>query len=92
MIELAFNSSLSLKRFVKNNNDGSKQFSEPVTLDCYREDKLTKVLSASGEEVTSKTNYFTTQEIGINDIIDDNQVITVEKFTMFGCKYYRSYT
>lgn len=92
MIEMAFNASLKLKRFVKNNNDGSRVFSDEVELPCYKEIKDTKVLSNAGEEVISKSNYFTTEQVGKNDIIDGNQVLTVEYFNMLGCSYYRSYT
>lgn len=92
MIEIAFNTSLQLKRFVKNNNDGSKVFADPVSIKCYKEIKDTKVLSNAGEEIVSKSNYFTIEKINKNDIIDGNQVLTVEYFSMLGCEYYRSYT
>lgn len=92
MIDLAFNSTLRLERFIKNNNDGSKNFDTPVNISCYKEDKITKVLTSNGEEIMSKSNYFTIDKIGENDIIDGNQVLTIEHFNMLGCEFYRSYT
>lgn len=91
MIEFAFNSTLKIKRFIKNNYDGSRQYANETTLPCYKEEKTTKVLSATGEEVLSKTNYWTTAKITTNDIIDDNQILNVEHFSMLGISYYRSY-
>ena len=92
MIEIAFNSELSLEKWLKNNYDGSKEFYTPKNIPCYKEEKITKVLSATGEEIVSKSNYFTTQKITTNDLIDGEQVLSVEIFSMLGCSYYRSYT
>ena len=91
MIEFAFNSTLKIKRFIKNNYDGSRQYTNETTLPCYKEEKTTKVLSSTGEEVLSKTNYWTTAKITTDDIIDDNQILNVEHFSMLGISYYRSY-
>lgn len=91
MIEFAFNSTLKIKRFIKNNYDGSRQYANETTLPCYKEEKTTKVLSSTGEEVLSKTNYWTTAKITTDDIIDDNQILNVEHFSMLGISYYRSY-
>lgn len=91
MIEFAFDSTLKIKKFIKNNYDGSKQYSTETTLPCYKEEKTTKVLSTTGEEVLSKTNYWTKGKITVNDIIDDNQILNVEHFSMLGVSYYRSY-
>lgn len=92
MIELAFNSEVMLTRWLKNNYDGSKEFEDPISISCYKEEKINKVLSANGEETVSKSNYFTTYKVTTNDLIDGEQVISVEYFSMFGCTYYRSYT
>ena len=91
MIEFAFNSTLKIKRFIKNNYDGSRQYANETTLPCYKEEKTTKVLSSTGEEVLSKTNYWTTAKITTDDIIDDNQILNVEHFSILGISYYRSY-
>lgn len=91
MIEFAFNSTLKIKRFIKNNYDGSRQYTNETTLPCYKEEKTTKVLSSTGEEVLSKTNYWTTEKITTDDIIDDNQILNIEHFSMLGISYYRSY-
>lgn len=91
MIEFAFNSTLKIKKFIKNNYDGSRQYANETTLPCYKEEKTTKVLSSTGEEVLSKTNYWTTAKITTDDIIDDNQILNVEHFSMLGISYYRSY-
>lgn len=91
MIDFAFVHSLKLSRFKKNNYDGTKEFYSDVIVKCYKEDKTTKVITRTGEEVLSKTNYFTTKEIGENDRIDGNDVISIEKFNIMGVKYYRSY-
>lgn len=91
MIEFAFNSTLKIKRFIKNNYDGSRQYANETILPCYKEEKTTKVLSSTGEEVLSKTNYWTTAKITTDDIIDDNQILNVEHFSMLGISYYRSY-
>ena len=91
MIEFAFNSTLKIKRFIKNNYDGSRQYANETTVTCYKEEKTTKVLSSTGEEVLSKTNYWTTAKITTDDIIDDNQILNVEHFSMLGISYYRSY-
>jgi hypothetical protein len=92
MIELAFNSDLKLTKWLKNNYDGSKQFAKPISVPCYKEEKFNKVLSSTGEEIVSKSNYFTIEKVTTNDLIDGEQVLSVEYFSMLGCSYYRSYT
>ena len=78
MIEFAFNDTIQLERFVKDNYDGTQYFEEPVT--------------STGEEVYSGSNYFTREKINERDRIDGHDVLSVEEFKALGCKYYRSYT
>lgn len=92
MIEFAFNDTIQLERFVKDNYDGTQYFEEPVTLRCYKEKKTNKVVTSTGEEVYSGSNYFTREKINERDRIDGHDVLSVEEFKALSCKYYRSYT
>ena len=91
MIELAFVHTLTLERFIKNNYDGTVVYEPAQTVKCYKEDKLTKVISSTGEQVTSKSSYYTTKKIGEHDKIDGNPILTIEHLNMLGESYYRSY-
>ena len=91
MIELAMVHTLELEKWIRNNYDGTKQFEPKQVVKCYKEDKINKVITKTGEEVISKSNYYTTKKIGENDRIDNYDVISIEKYNILGVKYYRSY-
>ena len=91
MIELALVHEMELEKWKKNNYDGTKEFEPKKIVKCYKEDKTNKVITKTGEEVISKSSYYTTKEIGENDRIDNNDVISIEKYNILGIKYYRSY-
>lgn len=92
MIDIAFNTELKLEKWKKNRHDGSKEFYNNVeSIPCYKEDKVTKIVRPTGEELDSRCNYFTLVEIGENDRIDGFDVLTTEVFSALGFKYYRSY-
>lgn len=82
---------LELEKWIRNNYDGTKQFEPKKVVKCYKEDKTTKVITKTGEEVVSKSNYYTTKEIGENDRIDNNDILSIERYNILGVKYYRSY-
>lgn len=92
MIGFALKHKCMLSKYKDVNYDGTYTHSSPIQVKCYREDKLTKVVTSNGEEVMSKTNYFTTQPIGPLDLIDGNTILSIETYDMLNCKYYRSYT
>ena len=91
MIELAMVHTLELEKWIRNNYDGTKQFEPKKVVKCYKEDKTNKVITKTGEEVVSKSNYYTTKKICENDRIDNNDILSIERYNILGVKYYRSY-
>lgn len=91
MIGLALKHKMSLEKWIKDEYDGDIQFSPVKIVKCYKEVKITKVVTPTGEEVVSKSNYFSIDKVSERDRIDGNDVLSVEEFDMLGCKYYRSY-
>lgn len=91
MIGLALQHKMSLEQWVKDEYDGDETFNTPKTVKCYKESKITKVITSTGSEVVSKANYFSIEKVTERDRIDGSDVLSVEEFDMLGCKYYRSY-
>ena len=91
MIGLALQHSMSLEKWIEDEYDGNEHFETPKTVKCYKESKITKVITSTGAEVISKSNYFSQDEITERDRIDGFDVLSVEEYNMLGCKYYRSF-
>lgn len=92
MIGFALRHSMQLSKYNRTNYNGVYTYDSPITVKCYKEDKLTKVITSTGEEVVSKASYFTKIKPNELDLIDGNTILSIEIFDMLGCKYYRSYT
>lgn len=91
MIGLALQHKMSLEKWISDEYDGDENFETPKTVKCYKESKITKVITATGAEVVSKSNYFSLEVVKERDRIDGFDVLSVEEYDMLGCKYYRSY-
>jgi hypothetical protein len=91
MIELAMVHTMELEKWIRNNYDGTKQFEPKIVVKCYKDDKTNKVITKTGEEVVSKSSYYTTKKVEENDRIDNNDILSIERYNILGVKYYRSY-
>ena len=91
MIGLALQHSMSLEKWISDEYDGNEHFETPKAIKCYKESKITKVITPTGAEVISKSNYFSQDKVTERDRIDGFDVLSVEEYDMLGCKYYRSY-
>ena len=83
---------MKLYKCTGQNYDGVYTHAKPITIKCYKEDRIQKVITSTGEEVTSKANYFSKIRPNELDLIDNNTILAIEVFDMLGCEYYRSYT
>lgn len=92
MIGFALRHSMQLSKYNRTNYDGVYTYDSPITVKCYKEDRIQKVVTSTGEEVTSKSNYFTKEKLNELDLIDGNTILAIESYNMLGCIYYRSYT
>ena len=91
MIGLALQHKMFLEQFIRDEYDGVEYFNDAKIVKCYKESKITKVVTATGAEVVSKANYFSQDKVTERDRIDGFDVLSVEEYDMLGCKYYRSY-
>ena len=92
MIGFALRHIMLLSKHNDTKYDGTYQYLEPKKVKCYKDEKIQKVITSTGEEVTSKANYFSKVRPDELDLIDNNTILAIEVFDMLGCKYYRSYT
>ena len=92
MIGFALRHTMLLSKHSETSYDGTYQYDSPKKVKCYKEEKIQKVITSTGEEVTSRSNYCTKVKPDELDLIDGNTILAIEVFDMLGCKYYRSYT
>lgn len=90
LIGLAMKHTVSYEKFKRFDYNGTPEYYEPEQIKCYKEENFQKILSADGEEITSKARFFTKQPVGINDRIDGSTVVNYEHLE-FGCNYYVAY-
>lgn len=57
--------------------DGHPKHGEPVTLPCFRVDRIQVVRDRTGAEVVSATEIRTSTPIGLDDLVDDRKVIAI---------------
>lgn len=92
MIGFALMHTLKLSKYKNTNYNGTYDHYDPITVKCYKEERVQKVMTSNGDEVTSKASYYTQTRPDEKDLINGNTILAIEDYDMLGCKYYRSYT
>lgn len=60
-------------------------------LKCYVDETQQVIKTPTNEVVYSNASYYTETKIEVNDLINGQPVLKVDKFNGFGRKYYRAY-
>lgn len=90
LIGLAMIHTMKYEKFKRYKFDGTPEYYPAQTLKCYKEEKFAKVISANGEEVTSKGRYYTLDKVTALDRIDGYDLINAEHLD-FMANYYIAY-
>lgn len=80
-----------LERQTEEVSAGKIVYSESEELQCYVDETQQVIKTITNEVVYSTASYYTETEIKVNDLINGQPVLKVDKFNGFGRKYYRAY-
>lgn len=90
LLSLGMVHSMTFEKFKRYSFDGTPEYYMPRKVKCYKEEKFAKVISANGEEVTSKGRYYTLEPVTALDRIDGTELINAEHLD-FMANYYIAY-
>lgn len=80
-----------LQRQTEEVSAGKIVYSESEVLKCYVDETQQVIKTITNEVVYSTASYYTETKIEVNDLINGQPVLKVDKFNGFGRKYYRAY-
>lgn len=80
-----------LERQTEEVSAGKIVYSPQEVLNCYVDETQRVIKSVTNEVIYSNASYYTETEIKVNDLINGQPVLKVDKFNGFGRKYYRAY-